>query len=124
MPTDARTARNERFSRTAIPVFRGRVSPVLDTCTRLCLLEPGRARGIRRKTMPVRGNTLFERAEEIKKSGVCVVICGAVSDPFYNLLKERYVDIVCGITGDIGEVIQAYRSGTLSKARYRMPGAG
>jgi hypothetical protein len=124
MPTDASAARNEGLPRTAIPVFRGRVSPVLDTCTRLCLLEPGRARGIRRKTLPVRGDTLFERAEEIKKSGACVVICGAVSNPLYNLLKERYVEIVCGITGDVDEVIRAYRNGTLSQARYRMPGAG
>ena len=101
----------------------GRVSPVLDTCTRLCLLESGNGEEIRRKTLIVRGNTSFERAEEIKKLGVCVVICGAVSNVFYNLLKERYVDMVCGITGDINEVIAAYRGGTLGQARFRMPGA-
>ncbi|MGA8753813.1 NifB/NifX family molybdenum-iron cluster-binding protein [Candidatus Deferrimicrobium sp.] len=96
---------------------------MLDTCTRLCLLEPGSGEGIRRKTLIVRGNTSFERAEEIKKLGVCVVICSAVSNVFYNLLKERYVDMVCGITGDINEVIAAYRGGTLGQARFRMPGA-
>jgi hypothetical protein len=68
------------FPRTAIPVFMGRVSPVLDTCTQLGLLEPGRKRNITCQTIPVKGKSIFERADEIKKLGVLVVICGAVSD--------------------------------------------
>lgn len=118
----ARAPRTEGFPRTAIPVFRGRVSPVLDTCTRLCLVEPGRKGKHVCKTIPVNGISIFERAEEIKKLGVGVIICCAVSDTFYNLLKERYIDMVCGIAGDIEQVIRAYRKGTLSQARFRMPG--
>ncbi|MBE0568292.1 MAG: NifB/NifX family molybdenum-iron cluster-binding protein [Deltaproteobacteria bacterium] len=123
MPPDACSARIEALPRTAIPVFMGRVSPVLDTCTRLCILESGEKRGIARRTIPMQGNSLVGRAEEIKKHGVCVVICGAVSDPFYNLLKERRIDMVCGITGDIDEVVKAYRKGKLAQSRFRMPGA-
>jgi predicted Fe-Mo cluster-binding NifX family protein len=123
MPPDIRSARIERFPRTVIPVFLGRVSPVLDTCTRLCLVETGRRKGVRRKSMPVRGNSLIERAEEIGKLGAGVVICGAVGNPLYTLLKERDIDVICGITGEIGEVIKAYRTGTLGQPRFRMPGA-
>lgn len=111
------------FPRTAIPVFMGRVSPVLDTCTQLGLLEPGRKRNITCQTIPVKGKSIFERADEIKKLGVLVVICGAVSDALYNLLKESNIDLVCGITGDIEEVIDAYRNRTLTQARFRMPGS-
>lgn len=111
------------FPRTAIPVFMGRVSPVLDTCTQLGLLEPGRKRKITCQTIPVKGKSIFERADEIKKLGVLVVICGAVSDALYNLLKESNIDLVCGITGDIEEVIDAYRNRTLTQARFRMPGS-
>ncbi|RPJ06051.1 MAG: hypothetical protein EHM37_20550 [Deltaproteobacteria bacterium] len=111
------------FPRTAIPVFMGRVSPVLDTCTQLGLLEPDRKRKITCQTIPVKGKSIFERADEIKKLGVLVVICGAVSDALYNLLKESNIDLVCGITGDIEEVIDAYRNRTLTQARFRMPGS-
>jgi hypothetical protein len=111
------------FPRTAIPVFMGRVSPVLDTCTQLGLLEPGRKRKITCQTIPVKGKSIFERADEIKKLGVLVVICGAVSGALYNLLKESNIDLVCGITGDIEEVIDAYRNRTLTHARFRMPGS-
>lgn len=117
-------ARPEGFPRTAIPVFMGRVSPVLDTCTQLGLLEPGQNQKIVCRTIPVRGNSIFERADEIKRLGIGLIICGAVSDAFYNILKEGDLDLVCGITGDIEEVIEAYRNGTLAQARFRMPGSG
>jgi predicted Fe-Mo cluster-binding NifX family protein len=123
MPRDALPARITRFPRTAVPVFMNRVSPVLDTCTRLCILNPGAGGRIRRKTTAVRGKTLLERAEEFRRHGVAVVVCGAVGSVLYNLLTERRVEIVCGITGDIEEVIEAYIGGTLSQERFRMPGA-
>jgi len=123
MPTpDAWADPTKGFPRIAIPVFRGRVSPVLDTCTRIRILDPGRNRETVCMTIQVKGNSIFDRADEIKNLSVAVIICGAVSDAFYNLLKERYIDMVCGITGDIDEVVKAYRDGTLAQARFRMPG--
>ena len=109
--------------RTAIPIFMGRVSPVLDTCTQFGLLEPGRNHEIVRRTVPVKGNSIYERAGEIKKLGVGVIICGAVSDAFFNLLKEMGIDLVCGITGNVEEVIEAYAKGALVQGRFRMPGS-
>jgi len=111
------------FPRIAIPVFMGRVSPVLDTCTQLGLLEPSRNQEIACQTIPVKGSSIFERADQIKKLGVDLIICGAVSDAFFNILKEGGLDLFCGITGDIEEVIEAYRNGTLAQARFRMPGS-
>jgi hypothetical protein len=116
-------ARSKGFPLTAIPVFIGRVSPVLDTCTQLSLLTPGRNQKIACSTVPLKGNNIYERAREIKKLGIGVVICGAVSDTLYNLLIESDIDLVCGITGDIEEVTEAYRDGTLTQARFRMPGS-
>ena len=111
------------FPRTAIPVFMGRVSPVLDTCTQWRLLEPDRNHEIVRRTVPVKGNSIHERTGEIKKLGVGVIICGAVSDAFYNLLRANDIELVCGITGDIEEVIEAYCNETLTQTRFRMPGS-
>jgi len=101
----------------------GRVSPVLDTCTQIGILESGRNQEIVLRTVPVKGNSIYERAGEIKKLGVGVIICGAVSDAFFNLLKESYIDLVCGISGDVEDVIEAYFKGTLVQARFRMPGS-
>lgn len=122
LPASGRAA-SKGFPRTAIPVFMGRVSPVLDTCTQIGILESGRNQEIVLRTVPVKGNSIYERAGEIKKLGVGVIICGAVSDAFFNLLKESYIDLVCGISGDVEDVIEAYFKGTLVQARFRMPGS-
>lgn len=116
-------ARYEGYPRAAIPVFMGRVSPVLDSCTQLGLLESSRNQETACRTISMKSSSIFERADEIKRLGIGVIICGAVSDAFFNLLKEGDVRLVCGITGDIEDVIDAYRNGTLTQARFRMPGS-
>jgi len=115
--------RSTGIRRTAVPVFLGRVSPVLDTCTQLLLLGSGGKTENVRKTIPMKGSSIFERAREIQRLGIGVIICGAVGDPFYNLLREADIDLVCGITGDIDDVIEAYSNGTLEQPRFRMPGS-
>lgn len=109
--------------RTAVPVFRGRVSPVLDTCTQLCVLASNRASENTSPVIPLKGGSIFERADELKNLGIGRIICGAVSESFFNLLREAGVDLICGITGEIAEVAEAYRNGSLEEGRFRMPGA-
>jgi predicted Fe-Mo cluster-binding NifX family protein len=106
-----------------VPTFNGRVSPVLDTCRELCVLEASGKLGVAKRTIPMKAGSIYERAGEIKKLGICVIICGAVSEAFYNLLREAGIELVCGITGDIDEVVAAHRNGTLGQPRFRMPGS-
>jgi predicted Fe-Mo cluster-binding NifX family protein len=107
-----------------MPVFLGRVSPVLDTCTQLLLLDSdGKTETMRRK-IPMKGSSIFERAREIRRLGIEVIICSAVGHSFYNLLREAGIELVCGITGDIEDVINAHRDGALDHPRFRMPGSG
>jgi predicted Fe-Mo cluster-binding NifX family protein len=109
--------------RIALPVFMDRVSPVLDTCDHLFLLEPGDEKKAAHRTVPMKGLSIYERTSEIKKLGIRFIICGAVSESFYNLLKEAGIDLRFGISGDIDDVIQAYRNGKLDQPRFRMPGS-
>lgn len=87
------------------------------------VLESDGKREIAGRAVAVKRVSLFERVREIQKLGIGVIICGAVSDSFYNLLRNADIDLVCGITGDIDEVIDAYRRGTLDQPRFRMPGS-
>lgn len=109
--------------RTAVPVFMGRVSPVLDTCTQLFVMESSGKNEMVSRTVTIKGGSIFERTRELLKLGVNAVICGAVSGAFFNLLHEAGIEPVSGIAGDIDEIIDAYRNGTLGDARFRMPGS-
>lgn len=72
----------------------------------------------------MQGASVYERVRELNNLGVGLVICGAVSEVFFNLLREAEIEPVCGIAGDVDEVIDAYRSGALAQPRFRMPGSG
>jgi predicted Fe-Mo cluster-binding NifX family protein len=74
--------------------------------------------------IPMQGASVYERVRELKKLEVGLVICGAVSEAFFNLLREADIEPVCGIVGSVDDVIDAYRSRTLEQPRFRMPGSG
>lgn len=114
--------RSSEARRIAVPIFNGRVSPVLDTCTQLCMVESSGASPAANRTLPMKSSSIYERSGEMIKYGVQIIICGAVSEAFYNLLTEAGIDLVCGVTGDVDEVIAAHRNGTLNQPRFRMPG--
>jgi predicted Fe-Mo cluster-binding NifX family protein len=117
-----RRDRDSKIQRAAFPVFRGRISPVLDTCNQMMLVESHGTMETRRTTLRVEGSSILERCRELQKHGVGVVICSAVSDTFFRLLKGVDIRLVSGIAGDAEEVIQAYRVGALDQSRFRMPG--
>jgi hypothetical protein len=108
--------------RMAVPIFRGRVAPVLDTCTRLLVVEMEDATCCGRQ-VPMNAQSFPERVQELTRLGIAVIICGALSDHFCSFLEEKKIQLICGIAGDIDEVIAAYREGTLARACFRMPGA-
>jgi len=87
------------------------------------ILESGGKQGTPHRMIPMKGASIFERAREIQGLGIAVVICGAVSNAFFNLLREAEIDLICGICGDIDDVIDTYLKGTLDQPRFRMPGS-
>jgi predicted Fe-Mo cluster-binding NifX family protein len=109
--------------RIGLPIFMGRVSPVLDTCDQLFMLDSCDKKQAAHRTVPMKGLSIYGRTCEIQKLGIRLIICGAVSESFYNLLREAGIDVRCGISGDIDEVIQGYRTGKLDELRFRMPGS-
>ncbi len=109
-------------SLVAVPVFRGRVSPVLDTCTCLTLMDPRGGGEAEARTVSFAGASLSQRAGEIKRLGVRTVICGAVSETLSSFLEAEGIDVISGVSGEAREVFAAYRSGRLGDEKFRMPG--
>jgi predicted Fe-Mo cluster-binding NifX family protein len=83
-----------------------------------------------RQTPPTRrevqmvATTIPQRAQELMHLGVDVIVCGALSDILYSLLKGKGLHLICGIAGDLDAVVAAYQDGTLGRACFRMPGTG
>ncbi|MBI4200025.1 MAG: NifB/NifX family molybdenum-iron cluster-binding protein [Chloroflexi bacterium] len=110
--------------RLAIPVWDKRVSPVFDSAGQLLLvdIENGGERSWRweaiAESVPIR------RARRMVELGVNVLICGGISRPLAALLGASGIRVIPWRAGPVEEVLEAYRTGRLDEARWRMPGCG
>ena len=108
--------------RIAVPIWDNKVSPVLDTASKLLILETLDREKVSRVEADLSERDISRRCYRIRTLEVDVLICGAVSRPFAELLEGSGIDIIPGISGDIEDILQAYFSGTLNQSKFLMPG--
>ncbi len=108
--------------KVAIPVWEGKVSPVLDTASRLLVLQVEDMREQSRFETYLDEQDLPRRCVRIKGLGVNLLICGAVSEHFNRMLVASGINVIPWISGSAEEVLNAYLQGNLSDGRFLMPG--
>ena len=106
----------------AIPVWEDKVSPVLDTASRLLVVELEDQKEASRLETYLDEQDLSRRCVRIRRLGVDTLICGAISRGFSKILEASGIHIVPGISGHPEDVLDAYLRGNLSQSRYLMPG--
>jgi predicted Fe-Mo cluster-binding NifX family protein len=107
----------------AIPVFRSRVAPVLNWCSRVLLFPEGAPdiASYEEVTLPG-GADPFERLRILQRKGVTTLVCGALSPDLLHYAEDLEVDVICGVAGSISDVIEAYREHKLDQSRSLLPG--
>ena len=110
------------MKKVAIPIFQNRVSPVLDSCRHLLVVDIEQNTEIERATVYLDEMSLTERCGIFEKLDVTMVICGGVSEVFANLLMGADIALLNGIAGEINDVIQAFLEQRLDKPQFYMPG--
>jgi predicted Fe-Mo cluster-binding NifX family protein len=106
----------------ALPNCQGRVSPVLDVAARLVLIRFQRGSELERREV-----VLFEKetggmVQALKELGIGILICGALSQGLQLALERAGIRVWPQVCGEIEAVIAAYRSGTLNRPEFTMPG--
>jgi predicted Fe-Mo cluster-binding NifX family protein len=110
--------------RIAVAHWQDRVSPVFDVSDTLLLIDIENDREFKRRECALRCRGAFERAAEVQRLGVRVLICGAISRALETALISTGVEVSAFVCGDLQEVITAYRQGRLTDKRFQMPGYG
>jgi predicted Fe-Mo cluster-binding NifX family protein len=108
--------------RIAIAHWQDRISPVFDVSDRLLLIDIENGRELKRKDNVLRCRGPFERAREVHRLGVQVLLCGAVSRPMETALTRSGVRVIGFICGDFENVLSAYIKGRLAEKCFQMPG--
>lgn len=108
--------------RVGIPIWNGRVSPVLDTAERVMVVDTGAAAGKVPEEVALDPQRLPLRAARLAELHLDLLICGAVSRPLAELIAAAGVPVQPWIAGEVEDVLQALTTGRLDRPRYRMPG--
>jgi len=108
--------------RLAVPVWGNRISPVLDSATRLLILEVKEGGEWSRSEIDLDENDPSRRCRRIRNLGVDALICGAVTRHLSNMLRGSGIFLVLGVSGQCEEVLHACLEGKLNRSEFLMPG--
>ena len=122
MQSGIRYATTKLSMKIAIPIWNGRVSPVMDTAA--CLLVTARETGKEdlKYTVPLPRAGIHHRVKVIADLRIDALICGAISRPFEELLAQKGIRVHPWISGVIEEVIMAFWDGRLMEREFNLPG--
>ena len=108
--------------KVAIPIWNGRISPVFDVARHLLVVEIDGGVESERREEAIDGTDLVRRAEEVSRSGVDVLICGAISRPLETMLAAGGVEVIPHTCGSAEEVLRAFLAGQFTAQSFLMPG--
>jgi predicted Fe-Mo cluster-binding NifX family protein len=112
------------MERVGIPTFEARVSPVLDVCNRMLLVDIDNACEVHRHEISLEKVDFIERIEFLNRWGIHKIICSGVSDLMCKYLSAKNIILISGVVGEFENVITAYICGKLDDTCFSMPGKG
>ena len=110
------------MERIAIPVFESRISPVLDACSRLLVVDIDGGCEVGRVEISLEKTSLMERIEIFTRWGIHKIICAGVSDVMCRYVAARNIALISGIAGKLEEILNAYICNKLDDPCFVMPG--
>jgi predicted Fe-Mo cluster-binding NifX family protein len=112
------------MERVGIPIFESRVSPVLDSCNRLLVVDIEGGRAVNRVEITLEKSDISERIEVFTRWGIRKIICAGVSDIMCRYLAARNIVLISGFAGKLEEILNAYLCNRLNDPCFIMPGKG
>jgi predicted Fe-Mo cluster-binding NifX family protein len=119
-----RGIREPLVMRVAFATWNGRIAPVFDVTRRLHVVETDGRRVVRESEEPLEDDAPGARAARLAALRVEALVCGAISRPQEALVRAYGVAVVPFVTGELHEVVDAWRAGALESEAFAMPGCG
>jgi hypothetical protein len=109
--------------KTAFASLEGRIAPVFDVARQVEVAEVGP--GLEPVEWPeALPEDLPGKALRLAELGVAALVCGAISRSLQTLIEARGIHVVPFRSGELGDVMRAWRRGELDRGAYAMPGCG
>ena len=108
--------------RVAMPIWKDRISPVMDAATRLLIVEYDGHGEVTRTEEPISGEHPPQLARLLSGLGIGLLICGGISQHLFSLLEAQQITVYPWVTGPVEVVLDAYHTNRLGSRRFLMPG--
>ena len=106
----------------AIPIWENRVSPLFDNAAHIMLAE-GKGNIIeKQEILNVESLTLFQRIDLLQKLHVDVFVCGGITRPILENIRNKNIRTIPFVCGDVKELLHALLEGKDIKNLFSMPG--
>jgi predicted Fe-Mo cluster-binding NifX family protein len=108
--------------RVGLPVWKGRISPVLDVAERLLVVDVAAGREVSRSVVEVGAGLLPHRVHRLSDLGVDIIVCGAVSRQMANMLTGLGITVYPCMRGEVDNVLASLLRTGSPDPSFFMPG--
>jgi hypothetical protein len=110
------------MERIGIPVFESRISPVLDSCNLMLMIDIDQGHEIRRREISLERIDVAERIDLFVRWGIRKIICAGVSELMCRYIASKDITLISGIAGELEKILDAYLCNRLDDTCFVMPG--
>ncbi len=108
--------------RIAVSEYQGRIAPVFDTCRRVLIFLHTPEADSEVASEDWSSLARHKRPDRLLELSVQLVLCGGISCWMNDQIEARGMTLVPWLSGNVKDILLAYRNGTIFAPEYAMPG--
>lgn len=108
--------------KAAFSIWNHRIAPVFDVSDRIVLVECNSGKIIHQEEKILPNDLPVQVALRLAETKTQMLICGAISRGMHTIINSYGISVIPFVSGDLGEVIDAWLSGRTDWSNFAMPG--
>lgn len=106
----------------AVSEYENNVATTFDFANEVIVFTCENDKVLKREHVLLNDQFIPLRGMKLKKLGIDLLICGAISNPSAFMLHHHGIEVISGITGDVETVLQEFFRGNINLPQYCLPG--
>ena len=106
----------------AISEYQNHVATAFDFANNVIVFTCEDGKTVKKEPLILDDQFIPLRGMKLKKYGIDVLICGAISNPSAFMLQHQGIDVISGITGNVETVVEEFLRGNIDSPQFWLPG--